>query len=418
MGNPGAAVVAAIAIVATAGVILRPFRTPEAVWAVAGAALLVVTGLLPIPAALCGLAKSLDVCLFLAGMMLLAETARREGLFDAVAAFAINHARGSPAALFALVYAAGVVVTIFLSNDATAVVLTPAVFAAARRARTEPLPHLFACAMVANAASFVLPISNPANLVLYASHPPPLGGWLGGFALASALSIAATYAALRWTERSALAGVCERAVPQPRLTRGAWVAIAGLTGAVAVLLAVSALSQPLGAPTALVGAGVAALPLIARRASPLPLLRAIHWQILPLVAGLFVMVEAVDRIGVAGFLARALQRGAAENPDLAAWAAGGVIALGGNLVNNLPAGLLAAQSAGLAQAPRHVVDALMIGVDLGPNLSVTGSLATVLWLAVIRREGENIGAWRFLKTGLVVMPPALILALAARLLIP
>ena len=152
--------------------ILRPFRTPEAVWAVVGAALLVATGLLPLPAALAGLAKSLDVCLFLVGMMLLAETARREGLFDTVAAFAVNHAAGSPGALFALVYAAGVVVTVFLSNDATAVVLTPAVFAAARRARTEPLPHLFACAIVANAASFVLPISNPANLVLYAAACP------------------------------------------------------------------------------------------------------------------------------------------------------------------------------------------------------------------------------------------------------
>ena len=130
------------------------------------------------------------------------------------------------------------------------------------------------------------------------------------------------------------------------------------------------------------------------------------------------MVEAVDRIGVAGFLARALQRGVAGNPDLTAWTAAGVIALGDNLVNNLPAGLLAAQTAGLAQAPRRVIDALMIGVDLGPNLSVTGSLATILWLAVIRREGEDVSAWRFLKTGLVVMPPALMLALAARLLAP
>jgi arsenical pump membrane protein len=173
MGSPGRRRSTVIVIVATAGVIVRPFRTPEAVCAVAGSALLVATGLLPIPAAVAGLGNSLDVCLFLVGMMLLAETARREGLFDAVAAFAVNHAAGSPGALFALVYAAGVVVTVFLSNDATAVALTPAVFAAARRARTEPLPHLFACAMVANAASFVLPISNPANLVLYASRPPP-----------------------------------------------------------------------------------------------------------------------------------------------------------------------------------------------------------------------------------------------------
>ena len=418
MASFGAAVVAAIVTVATAGVILRPFRTPEAVWAVVGAALLVATGLLPLPAALAGLAKSLDVCLFLVGMMLLAETARREGLFDAVAAFAVNHAAGSPGALFALVYAAGVVVTVFLSNDATAVVLTPAVFAAARRARADPLPHLFACAFVANAASFVLPISNPANLVLYASRPPPLLAWLGAFALASALAIAATYVALRWTERRALSGVCEGAVAQPALTRGGWAAIAGLLAAVAVLLTVSAAGQPLGAPTAIVGALVAALPLIARRASPLPLLRGIAWQVLPLVAGLFVMVEALGRIGAAAAIADALRRGVTAQPQLTAWAAGGAVALACNLANNLPVGLLASQAAMLAQAPRRLVDALLIGVDLGPNLSVTGSLATILWLAVIRREGENVSAWRFLRTGAVVMPPALLLALAARLLAP
>ncbi|HEX3406050.1 MAG TPA: SLC13 family permease [Caulobacteraceae bacterium] len=417
MVSPGAAAVAAIVIVATAGVIVRPFRTPEALWAVAGAALLVASGLLPVAGAVAGLGKSLDVCLFLLGMMLLAETARREGLFDAVAAFAVNHAAGSPGALFALVYAAGVLVTIFLSNDATAVVLTPAVFAAARRARTEPLPHLFACAMVANAASFVLPISNPANLVLYASRPPPLGAWLGAFALASALAIAATYLALRWTERRALAGVCETAVAQPALTRGAWAAIAGLAIAVVVLLTISALDRPLGAPTAIVGVLVAALPLVARRASPRPLLRGISWQVLPLVAGLFVMVEALGRIGVAATIAGVLQRGVAVHPHFTAWAAGGAVALASNLANNLPVGLLASQAAGLAAAPRRLVDALMIGVDLGPNLSVTGSLATILWLAVIRREGETVSAWRFLKTGVVVMPPALILALAARLLV-
>ncbi len=418
MVSLGAAATAGIVIVATAGVIVRPLRTPEAAWAVGGAALLVITGLLPLDAALAGLARSLDVCLFLAGMMLLAETARREGLFDAVAAFAVNHAAGAPGSLFALVYAAGVVVTVFLSNDATAVVLTPAVFAAARSARTEPLPHLFACAMVANAASFVLPISNPANLVLYASHPPALGAWLAGFALASALAIAATYLMLRLTQQAALAGTCAPAAPQPRLTRGGWAAIAGLAGAVAVLLAVSALNRPLGAPTAAVGAAVAALTLIARRASPLPLLRGVHWSILPLVAALFVMVEGVGRIGWAAAIAGALQRGAQGSPDLAAWAAGGLVALADNLANNLPTGLLAAQAAALAQAPRHVIDALLIGVDLGPNLSVTGSLATILWLAVIRREGEDVSAWRFLKTGLIVMPPALILALSARLLLP
>ena len=187
-----------VVALATAGVIIRPFKLPEAVWAVAGAVLLVVFGLLPIHRALQAVGKGTDVYLFLIGMMLLSETARREGLFDWVAAMAVNHARGSPQRLFLLVYGVGVIVTTFLSNDATAVVLTPAVLAATRKAKVKPLPFLFICAFTANAASFVLPISNPANIVLYSGHTPALGRWLASFALPSLLSIGATYVALRW----------------------------------------------------------------------------------------------------------------------------------------------------------------------------------------------------------------------------
>ena len=190
-----------IAAVATAGVITRPFRLPEAIWAVAGAVLLVAFGLLPWADALSGIGKGLDVYCFLAGMMLIAEVARQEGVFDWLAALAVQHARGSPQRLFALVYAVGTVVTVLLSNDATAVVLTPAVYAATRAAGATPLPYLFICAFIANAASFVLPISNPANLVIYGSHMPPLLQWLPRYALASVLSIAATYAVLRLTQR-------------------------------------------------------------------------------------------------------------------------------------------------------------------------------------------------------------------------
>ncbi len=406
------AMICVIAGASALGVLARPWRTSEALWAGAGAALLVALGLITPADALAGLGKALDVCLFLAGMMLLAEVARREGLFDAVAVLAVNLARGSPRRLFALVYAAGAVVTVFLSNDATAVVLTPAVFAAARRARTQPLPHLFACAMVANAASFVLPISNPANLVLYASRPPPLGLWLASFGTASLAALVATFVALRLAEGSALKGGCEAGLPRQGVTRGGWTAIAGLAATVAVLLTVSAAGWPLGWPTAAMGALTAAAALAVRRASPLPLLKGVHWPILPLVAGLFVLVEGLAQAGVIWRLAALLRSGAASNA--AAWSAGALIAVGSNLVNNLPAGLMASAAALSAHSPRTVVDALMIGVDLGPNLSITGSLATILWLAAIRREGEHVTAWRFLRTGALVMPPALILALAAR----
>jgi arsenical pump membrane protein len=216
-----------IIVMATAGVIARPFRLPEAIWAVTGATLLVVLGLLPISAAFRAVSKGNDVYLFLTGMMLLSETARREGLFDWVATFAVNAARGSPRRLFLLVYGVGVVITIFLSNDATAVVLTPAVFAATKKARVNPLPFLFVCALTANAASFVLPISNPANLVLYGDHIPALWVWLVRFAVPSAGAILATYAGLRFVERKDLQGHSEQGLTQPQLSVGAWTAFAG-----------------------------------------------------------------------------------------------------------------------------------------------------------------------------------------------
>jgi arsenical pump membrane protein len=139
-----------------AGVIFRPWRLPEAIWPAAAALLLIGSGLLPWQAALRGVAQGGDVYLFLAGMMLLAELARSEGLFDWLAAQAVARAKGSARRLFGLVYLVGILVTVFLSNDATAVVLTPAVAAAARAAKVrQALPYLFICAFVANAARWI-----------------------------------------------------------------------------------------------------------------------------------------------------------------------------------------------------------------------------------------------------------------------
>ena len=210
-----------IIVAATACVIIRPFRLPEAIWAVIGAGALVLLGLLPWQDALTGIEKGVDVYLFLIGMMLIAELARLEGLFDYLAALAVEYAAGSPQRLFLLIYLVGTLVTVFLSNDATAIVLTPAVYAATRAAGAQPLPYLFVCAFIANAASFVLPISNPANLVVFGARMPHLTEWLRQFALPSLASIVLTYVVLRITQHRALKQeVIERRVPHKVLSRG------------------------------------------------------------------------------------------------------------------------------------------------------------------------------------------------------
>jgi arsenical pump membrane protein len=417
MLNEGAAATWGIAALATGGVIIRPWRLPEAVWAVLGATSLVACGLLSWSDALAGVQRGLDVYLFLAGMMLLAELARAEGLFDWLAAIAVALARGSPQRLFALVYAVGTVVTVLLSNDATAVVLTPAVYAATRAAGAPPLPYLFICAFIANAASFTLPISNPANLVVFGGHMPPLLAWLSRFGLASLVSIGATYLVLRLSQRRALATArITRDIERPPLRRGGQMAAGGIVAVGVCLLLCSAFDVALGWPTFICGSVTSAAIIALNRQSPWPILRNVSWEVLPLVAGLFVLVEGLDRTGIIRILNDLLRDAVATSAAGSAWGVGIVVAIVCNLVNNLPAGLVAGSVLAADHAPVQVTGAALIGVDLGPNLSIAGSLATILWLVTLRRERQDVTMLKFLRLGLLVMPPALILSIACMIL--
>ncbi|WP_019906663.1 arsenic transporter [Methylobacterium sp. 77] len=408
-----------IAGLATLGVITRPFSWPEPVWAVLGAGALLVLGLISPDAAWDGVRKGTDVYLFLIGMMLLAEIARKEGLFDWLAGIAVRQAKGSATRLFLLVYIVGTLVTVFLSNDACAVVLTPAVYAAAKAAEAEPLPYLFICAFIANAASFVLPISNPANLVVYAAHMPPLTEWLARFALPSVLAIVATYIVLRLTQNSVLRQqLLAKDIQATPLSGTGKVAGLGIVATAGALIAASAYDLELGLPTFIAGLATTLLVLAIKRGGAVEVVKDVSWGVLPLVAGLFVLVEALEKTGVLTMIADHLKQAAQASPDGAAWGGGTLVAVLSNLVNNLPAGLIAGAAVQQADVSQKIAGAILIGIDLGPNLSVTGSLATILWLTAIRREGEDVGFWRFLKLGLLVMPPALLLALAGLLLVP
>jgi arsenical pump membrane protein len=137
---------------------------------------------------------------------------------------------------------------------------------------------------------------------------------------------------------------------------------------------------------------------------------------LPLVAGLFVLVEALDKSGLIQMIAAHLHDAVGRSVTSAAWGAGVIVAIAANLMNNLPVGLVAGNAVQGAGLSEPVMRAVVIGVDLGPNLSVTGSLATILWLTALRREGQMVGVCTFLKLGALVMPPALLLAVGAAVL--
>ncbi|SRR5579884_1393639 len=400
----------AITACVIAGVVFRPRQWPEAVWTCLGALLLAAFRLVPPGAAAGAAAKGADVYLFLTGMMLLAELARREGVFDWVAAMAVRASGESRARLFGLVYAAGILVTIFLSNDATAVVLTPAVCAAVKKARTDALAYLFICAFIANAASFVLPISNPANLIVYGKALPPLGPWLRTFLIPSLGSIAVTYGVLRWAMREEIRGFIAGVPDAPQLSpegrRAAW----GILACGAALIAASALGYPLGLPTCVTASAAVWIATGFRPQAVRRIAAGVAWSVLPFVAGLFVIVEALNRTGSLAQIAHLFEMCSTLPPVARELAASFGIAALSNVMNNLPSGLLAGSVVQMGQVSPGIRDAILIGVDLGPNLSVTGSLATILWLIALRREGIEVRAWRFLKLGAIVMPPALLLA--------
>ncbi len=349
-------------------------------------------------------------------MMLLAELARREEVFDWVASHAVRAARGTRLRLFALVYGVGVLVTVVLSNDATAVVLTPAVAAAVRKARAEPLPYLFACAFIANAASFVLPISNPANLVVFAGTMPALPRWLAWFAIPSLISIVATFAALALVSRRDLRGAAETSVDISRLGRSGGVALTGIGLTALALLGASAFNAPLGATTCACGVIVFTVAALRDRAAFVQVLSSVSWTVLVLVAGLFVLVQGLEGTGLLGVTRHAVQTLAAWPPLLALPSAAFVTAAASNVMNNLPSGLIAGASVAGLQGHDALRAAVAIGIDLGPNLSVTGSLATVLWLIALRRENIDVTPWTFLRAGALVMPPALILSVLSILM--
>src|ERR1700757_110157 len=358
-----------IVAVSIALMLARPRHIPEVYWIGGGVLSLLLLRLISLPIAGRALLKAVDVCLFLIVMMLLSELAREHGLFDWLSAIAVRKARGSCVRLFTLVYIVGTVVTVFMSNDATAVVLTPAILTAVRKARVQPVPYLFACALIANAASFVLPISNPANLVGFHNAMPPLGKWLTAFGIPSVLSILTTYVVMRWLFRQELRATVGDDVELQTLNNNGKLVLASLGTMVAVLLTASAFGKDLGLPTCLVAVAVTAVVCLKEKANPLVLAREISWETLALVGGLFILVDAMESIGAMRYTQQWLVWAQNMGNVAGLLITGFGVGIANNLVNNLPLGLIAGSTLQSAHATGPITQAVMIGVDLGPNLS-------------------------------------------------
>jgi arsenical pump membrane protein len=229
----------------------------------------------------------------------------------------------------------------------------------------------------------------------------------------SVLSILATYAVMRWIFRQELRCTIEAEVEQQHLDTQGMLVIGGLALVVAILLIASALGMDLGLPTCLAALAVTAVVSIRARSNPWKLATEISWSTLALVAGLFILVDAAESAGALRLTGQALAWAQSLAPAVGALVAALVVGVGNNLVNNLPLGLIAGGTLQAAHANGLIADVVLIGVDLGPNLSITGSLATILWLLALRKQGVELSFWLFLRVGAFAMPIAMALAVGS-----
>ena len=385
--------------------------------AVPAAVLLIAVGTIGVSGAIAQARQLGPVIGFLAAILVLARLCDADGLFQACGAWMARSGSGGsghatdtgPRRLLRQVFAIASVTTAVLSLDATVVLLTPVVFATSSRLEVRAKPQVYACAHLANSASLLLPVSNLTNLLAFAASGLAFGRFAALMALPWLAVIGTEYAVFIRFFAADLSVRPER----DRADRAKDVDVPVFTlVVVALTLAGFAGVSAAGvnpAWAAFAGAAVLAVrALVRRRVGPVALVRAADVPFLLFVLGLGIVVKAVVNNGLGAALTPLLP-GGTSLPALAATAA--LAAVLANVCNNLPAVLVLLPLA--APSGAGAVLAVLLGVNIGPNLTYTGSLAILLWRRILRRHGAAPDLGEFTRLGLLTVPAGLIVAVLA-----
>jgi arsenical pump membrane protein len=403
-----------VGVLTLIGIMTRPFRWNEAMIAMGGAGLLLLLGLISPVDAFSTLCRDWNTFLFFLGMMALSALAEAAGLFDWLAVQAARFAQQSARRLFLNIFLLGSLISMVLSNDATALILTPVVYVLVTKLRLPVLPFLFACTFIADTASFLLPVSNPINIIILSHFPLDLLTFLRLLLLPSLIVIGINIGVFFLLYRHELQGQfkperlpsANETIKHPGYFRYTYLVLIGV--AIAYVLA-SATRVPLS----LIAAGGAFLLLIGALGWKQSTLREtgkrISWSIFGFIAGMSIVVRSIEDTGLTAAFGNWLLQLSGGNSFGAVMVGTAGAALGTNLINNIPMAVVMTSALGSMQhAPVAVqhgfLAATMFGCDLGPNLTTVGSLATVLWLLILRRQGIDVSGLDYFKVGVIVTP--------------
>jgi arsenical pump membrane protein len=399
-----------ISVITLILIMLRPKPLNEGTAAAIGAVLMLICGQV-LPEQLLALLQGVaPILLFFLGLMLICLAAEKAGFFQWSAYQAVKLAKGKGQLLFFTIFALGTGITVFLSNDATALVLTPIVFTLVSRLKLNPLPYVFTCAFIANTASLLLPVSNPVNLLPFTAFHLTLGEYLRYLLLPGVVGIGVNVLIFRLLFRHEISAdfKAKNLTSPPRDAFFRYTCLA-LGFIVVAYLAISFHGLPLfwaalGGGLLLISGG-----LTLRRLRLREIGSGISWSILLFIFSLTVVVKGLGNSGVIAALGNALAQSFPQESLAAITTIAVGNALGSNLINNWSMMMVSVSSLGLANplpVPSFIYAAIL-GADLGPNLTIVGSLSSMLWLVILRQRGLDISPRQYFRVGLILTPPLL-----------
>lgn len=388
-------------------VVVRPRGWNEAWWTVLGATAMLGLGLVSPREAIGAALAGKNALLFLLSLLLLSMLVGKSGFFEWAALRCARFAKGDARVLYRNAFLLGAIITAILSLDTTAVILTPVVLALVRRLKVPAAPYVVLCAFVANVGSLLLPVSNLTNILFADAFHVGFASFAGRMFVPQLVALLVTYAVLRWhfrgdiPERFELESLpsADSAVPDRRYFV--------ICVAVMVVVLIGYFLSPLVgvAPyvIAFAGSGALAIAGAARGRVRIGAFAELAWNVFPFVVGLFVVVRGLENLGIVDRSAAWLARLTPGSPE-SLLVVSGATAAASNAMNNLPAALLARSVLLRSHADVGTVLAGLVGAGVGPMITPFGSLATMLVLALARREGQEPRAGRLLALGLWATP--------------
>lgn len=417
----------AIFVITVALSLIRPrfgrFRVQPWSAAVFGTSLVVMTGILPVSEMATALSFIALPILTIASLMVITIIADRRGFFRYLAWKIAKSAGGSGRRLFTYLFFSGTVVGTFFTNDAAVLIFTPLVYQLVEEIDDgswtieNKIPYYFAVLYVANlVGGFV--ISNPINIMVSSWFNIGFLTYASWMMLPAIVSMVATYASLLFIFRRAIPERFPVPACSPVLVARPQFVIMS-----SVVLGLTLLGffteQMTGIHTSYVAFTGAVVLLILNTIysddSPILIGRAVGWNAIIFVVGIFLVTNGLRETGLTGALGTIILRAVSQNVSLGAFVTGIVAAGGSALMNNHPTAWIMALT--LQDLPlgelltRTMAFAALIGGDLGPKMLPIGSLAALMWFQILRERGVEISYWQYIKIGVPVTLIALLLSL-------